>query len=437
MVVFNGIVAQSKVTPTPLPAQKTLDLLTSFGVVYPGNAVSAPTLELITLTEISPSTISSDIITKFLKDIYPKLQPNNYTSVAFSFPANATVGNDIQSSIYNFYSISSNDCSDIVPAGTAAPLNSAITELERTFNQYALMFIFDLFYKHTHDVSDNPHHVDSTNLADVWIDFFQILYNKYVTLVDNPLTLDVFIASKTTSYQLATMDDYLDSNEVGFVISFEIIMAMIATHDALTDNSVHPTLQETLSAETTLPSPSYYFNPGLFLLRYPESSDTTTYYYESFSLNSSLSRLTGSIFLNASIDITSDTLINILTLSFSSTTDYLTIEKLADSQTGYQINCSIDGTVYQNTLNTTSTNLLFILNYTTTGITIIYVDENSNQQTITQEIANLAFDFNTIQIGIPVAYPNTTQSNTFQELAFYTTNLSDDQISLLINSMIN
>lgn len=478
MVALNGLLAQSPVVVAPLPAQSTLDLLASYGVPYPGNAVPAPSLELIRMAETWTPDTTIETITAYLTEVYPKLRPNSYTSVGLSFASTVTADPNTQSNIYNFYAISNNCAEDILPPGTAKPLNAAITDLERTYSQYALMFIMDLFDKHLEDTSDNPHHDSGENLANVWDDFFQTLYNKYTSLVNNPVDLESFILDKTTPRDIATVDGYMLSDQLLYIVPYAVINAMLAAHNNATNGSIHPILQAALTAEITIPIPSLYFDPTLFCYRYAMSpsagsviTDTMTptqkinyflgqfamlgnvpiheseilqigtpyygSYYVASPLNGSFPRMNGTLFVKASVDITDLNTVNILTLSSSTTTDSLIIVKIGGEQNNYQINFVLDGILYENPLYTTSDNVIFFLVYTPSGITIEYLDQDGTEQTQTRAFENLVFDFDTIQVGVPVSYPNNISPNTIQLLEVFPDVLSSVQMSLLFNTTLS
>lgn len=471
MATFTDLVAPDTNAAFILPAQKTLDLLVGYGVPYPGNNIQPPQFEVVTLAEANVNITVEDNVVKFLTQIYSKLKTNNFGTVALSRTDVTTTDPATQSAIYNFYTINNNASGDIVVSSTAKPFNSAISDLERTYHQQALMFIMDLFSNHKLDYHDNPHHDNGVNLVNVWTDFFQALYNKYISLVSNPASLEAFIASKTAILDIASLSNYMQPGEALFIAPIEVVNALIATNNS-SPNSFNNTVS---LIDPQLPTPSFYLSPELFLFRYAIISSVNQlapgitplqkiqYYLQTFVkpgpgtiqyeelleitgsgsyanyyapalLNGTFPRMNSTLFVQALVNITDITTIPILTLSSSISSDTLTVFKPGSVINGYQVALLVKGILYEMSLNTTSNVILFSIVYTTTGLTITYVDQTGTQNILTQGIQDLTLDFDTIQIGIPVEEPTATIVNVLQTLAIYPTILSNDQLSLLFNT---
>jgi hypothetical protein len=477
MVAF-GLVAPASASIAPQPAQKILDLLLSYGIVYPGNAVPAPTFELITLAEKAECETAEFAITKFITEIFPKLQPNSYTPVAFTAVDSDNVDPAINSGIYNFYSVTNNKNSDIVPPGAAKPLNAALTELETIYNPYALSFIMNLFYQHMNDITDNPHH-DST-LDNVWNDFFGALYLKYTQLVQDAAPLAEFISTKTVGLDIATLLNYTDPSSANFLVTLTVMNALLAAHNTSTSTSTHSTLQTYFQAETQLPEPRMYITPELFMGFFTVLSPTETLYlveelepiqkinyfitnvystisgpsgqsaatqigepgyidyYNTGSLGDMWPRMNGTIYMEFILDLNSTATVNVLEISSSVTTDSLLVQKNGQETGQFHIIINFGGVIYDNVVPAASNSIVFAFVYTTSGLAVTYLDGNGNQQVGSELIQNFTLDFDIIQLGIPVSYPyNTAETNCIQKLAVYPRPLTSDQISLLLGTILS
>ena len=441
MVVTTGLVAEYPVDILPPPAQSTLDLLASYNVPYPGNKVRAPSVELITLSQAEYTETVDGNIYKFLTEIYPKLKPNNYTNIAMTIFSDTVTDPSTESSIYNFYSISNNENSDIVPPDTAKPLNAAITDLERTYSQYGLYYIFDIFAQHSDDILDNPHH--DTTLVNVWNDFFNAIYKTYTLLIKPAMAYDAFVTIKTGSSSVATIGGWSLPIQQTYLVPEAVELAMLNSHDTEVDALVHPALQTILSAEIDLPRSTLCITPDLFWGRYPIVSTPTTiigsshsYYYGTSPLLGTFPRMNSTLFLQADVNLTDTNNIYILNLSSSTSTDTLTIVKNGTDNNKFHIAINFNSSTYDFQIITTSNVLLFALQYTTTGISVTYINQSNAQIVTFTTINNLTLDYDTIQIGIPCSYRKDIYSNVLETFLVYDSVLTTDQLNLLFTAII-
>ena len=478
MVSAVGLVAQSIPIIYPEPSQKILDLFYSYGYKYPGNSAPAGDIDLITLTLLSETPTTQSNITKFLTSIYPKLRPSELTSVALSFEEQIISNPSIQSNIYNFYSLTNNTYSDILPGAVARPVSATVTNLETIYNKYALSYILNIFNKHASDIIDNPHHVSGANLQNVWNDFFQALYNKYITFISPAATLQEFITSKTTMLQVANLQDYLEPTTQNYLSTLDTTNALINTHNISTDSLVHPELQTILSAEVDLPNSTYYITPNTYMNQFDTLSTTPTVYlideltgiqkinwfvinmaavisqvavgasiitlmgtpgykpyYYPYPLYNTWTPINGTLFFNITTNLADTNTIPIVTLSNNSTGENITIEKVGGVTNSLSILVYVQGIAYGISIPAFQNNVTFFLNWTTSAITIYYLDANGNLISSVTNISNLVMAFDTVQFGIEIDYPeNTTNVNTIQEFTLYKKVLTVEQMQIITNS---
>lgn len=474
MVELPGLVTPSIEFAYPEPEQRILNLLYSYGYIYPGNQYQAPDLKLITLTE---STINESInaaITRFLTDIHPKLRPSVLTPIAMTASDQVYVNPLSQSNILNFSSVDDNSKTDIVPSGTAKPLNASITNLETIFHRYALTYIMNIFNTHAADVSDNPHQVTGVELVDLWTDFFQALYAEYILLIPNGSTLEEFIIAKTEALPIATLTNYTDPTLADFISSIEVTNALITTHNTATDPSIHPTLQADLSAEITLPRTSYHLVPELYIHQFEIQSPTPTLcpinslsavmvidhaailaeaaisptnlltelategYYPYFmpvSLEAGWPPLNGTCFFNVTVDLNDPNMIPLLNIYNSISNDNLIIQAGAGATSSLSGCLYSKGLLHPFSIPAYENNVTFFITWTSQGINFYYVNNLGNLTSISIPIPNLVLDYDTIQLGIPLSYPaEITTKNSIQEFTIWKSVLSTAQMNLILAS---
>ncbi len=206
------------------------------------------------------------------------------------------------------------------------------------------------------------------------------------------------------------------------VVSVEVFTGVLAWHEDGVDSTIHPTLQESLAPDITIPFASYaldqVFQADLVVAN------------SSVVITGALSHRQGALLVSATLGTTASQT-TVLTLTNTATADSLTIFQPTTTTNVYTVSLVIAGTTYTHVLNNVSNPLGLIVSYSGSTVDLYYLDGTGTVQTVAFTVTPLYLDVNRLTLG----YGMGLGAGTIQAVITYPTALSTAQASLFLTAL--